>query len=195
MSMSEDISAPSLPLRKLCCRKALEWSSLVLGPEVKSSSEIMNPGSFTTSYQSHRLLLIPHVTLWFPGLSSQSHCAEVFRTLCFHSFSSRPFSIAPNFPLLQFALYLVFAIGGIPLQCASWSLYLSIPQIQAYFPSAYLMFITGQMVVIMRRLRGFSCKNYVNYACGMKYETNTLLLRNIFSYFYTQRKVRIYWKL
>ena len=115
MSMSEDISAPSLPLRKLCCRKALEWSSLVLGPEVKSSSEIMNPGSFTASYQSHRLLLIPHVTLWFPGLSSQSHCAEVFRTLCFHSFSSRPFSIAPNFPLLQFALYLVFAIGGIPL--------------------------------------------------------------------------------
>ena len=114
MSMSGAFSVPSLTLRKLCYTKALEWSSLVRGPKAKSSSEIVNPTLFTISYQSHRLLLTPHVTLWFPGLSSPSQRAEVFRTLCFYSFSSRPFSIAPNFLLLQFALYLVFANGGIP---------------------------------------------------------------------------------
>ena len=36
--------APFLTLIKLCYTKALEWSSLVTGPQAKSSSsEIMNP--------------------------------------------------------------------------------------------------------------------------------------------------------
>lgn len=82
--------------------------SLVLGPEVKSSSEIMDPGSFTASYQSHRLLLIPHVTLWFPGLSSVKATAEKFSEHCVSTpFSSRPFSIAPNF-FLFFSLHFIW---------------------------------------------------------------------------------------
>ena len=41
-----------LTLVKLCYTKALEWSSLVPGPEAKSSSsEITNPALFTISYQ------------------------------------------------------------------------------------------------------------------------------------------------
>ena len=43
MSMSEAFSAPLLTLVKLCYTKALERSSLVPGPEAKSSSEISNP--------------------------------------------------------------------------------------------------------------------------------------------------------
>ena len=51
MSMSEAFSVPFYPLIKLCFTKALEWSSLVPGPEDKSSSlEIKNPISFTISY-------------------------------------------------------------------------------------------------------------------------------------------------
>ena len=50
MSMSEAFSVPFYTLIKLCYTKALEWSSLVPGPEVKSSSEIMNPTPFTESY-------------------------------------------------------------------------------------------------------------------------------------------------
>ena len=42
MSMSE-VSLPLFTLIKLSYTKALEWSRLVPGPEVKSSSEIMNP--------------------------------------------------------------------------------------------------------------------------------------------------------
>ena len=37
MSMSEAFSVLLYTLIKLCCTKALEWSSLVPGPEVKSS--------------------------------------------------------------------------------------------------------------------------------------------------------------
>ena len=45
-------SVPFFTLIKLCYAKALEWSSLVPGPEAKSSSsEIMNLTSFTISYQ------------------------------------------------------------------------------------------------------------------------------------------------
>ena len=52
MTMSEAFSVPFYALIKLCYTKALEWSSLVPGPEVKSSSsEIMNPTLFTISYQ------------------------------------------------------------------------------------------------------------------------------------------------
>ena len=42
-------------LTNLCYTKPLEWSSLVPGPEAKSSSEIMNSTSFTTSYHWERL--------------------------------------------------------------------------------------------------------------------------------------------
>ena len=42
-------SVPLHTLIKLCYTKALEWSSLVPGPEAKSSSEITNPASFTIS--------------------------------------------------------------------------------------------------------------------------------------------------
>ena len=50
ISMSEAFSVPFVTLIKLCYKKALEGSSLVPGPEAKSSSEIMNPTSFTVSY-------------------------------------------------------------------------------------------------------------------------------------------------
>ena len=53
MSMSEAFSDPFLTLIKLCYTKALEWSSLVPSPEAKSPSEIINPISFTISYQSY----------------------------------------------------------------------------------------------------------------------------------------------
>ena len=49
MSMSESFSVPST-LIKLLPHKSSEWSSLVSGPKAKSSSEIMNPISFTVSY-------------------------------------------------------------------------------------------------------------------------------------------------
>lgn len=42
------------------------------------------------------------------------------------------------------------------------------------------MFISGQMVVIIKRLIGLSFKNYVNYGCGKKYKTNILILKNNF---------------
>ena len=45
MSMSEDFSVLFYTLVKLCYTKALEWSSPVPGPKVKSSSEIMNPNT------------------------------------------------------------------------------------------------------------------------------------------------------
>ena len=44
-------SVPFYTLIKLCYTKVLEWSSLAPGPEVKSSSEITNPTSFTVCYQ------------------------------------------------------------------------------------------------------------------------------------------------
>ena len=49
MSMSEAFSDSFYALIKLCYTKALEWSSLVPGPEVKSSLEIRNPTPFTVS--------------------------------------------------------------------------------------------------------------------------------------------------
>ena len=52
MSMSEAFSVPLLTLVKLCYTKALERSSLVPGPEAKSSSEITNPTSFTVDSRS-----------------------------------------------------------------------------------------------------------------------------------------------
>ena len=52
MSMSEASSVAFYTLIKLCYSKALEWSSLVPGCEAKSSSsEIMNPTSFSVGYQ------------------------------------------------------------------------------------------------------------------------------------------------
>ena len=51
MSMSEAFSDPFLTLIKLCYTKALEWSSLVPGPQAKSSSDIMNSTLFSISYQ------------------------------------------------------------------------------------------------------------------------------------------------
>ena len=52
MSVSEASSVAFYTLIKLCYSKALEWSSLVPGCEAKSSSsEIMNPTSFSVGYQ------------------------------------------------------------------------------------------------------------------------------------------------
>ena len=53
MSTSE-VLCPFFTLLKLCFTEALEWSSLVPGPEAKSSSsEITNPTWFSLSYQDH----------------------------------------------------------------------------------------------------------------------------------------------
>ena len=50
--LCQKLSLFLLILIKLCCTKALEWSSLVPGPEAQSSSsEITNPTLFTVSYQ------------------------------------------------------------------------------------------------------------------------------------------------
>ena len=51
-SQSEAFSVTFYTLIKLCYTKALEWSSLVPGPDATSSWEITNPTSFTVSYQS-----------------------------------------------------------------------------------------------------------------------------------------------
>ena len=50
MSVSQAFSVPFLTLIKFCYARALEGSSLVPGPEDKSSSEIMNPALFILSY-------------------------------------------------------------------------------------------------------------------------------------------------
>ena len=56
ISMSEAFYVPFYTLIKLSYTKALEWSSLVPGPETKSSSsEITNLTSFTISYQRNIL--------------------------------------------------------------------------------------------------------------------------------------------
>ena len=55
MSVSEDFSVPFYNLIKLCYTKPLEWSSLVPGPEAKSS-ELTNPTSFTV--KDHQLLTV-----------------------------------------------------------------------------------------------------------------------------------------
>ena len=51
MSMSKVFSV-LFTVIKLLPHKSPEWSSLVSGPEGNSSLEIMNPKSFTVSYQS-----------------------------------------------------------------------------------------------------------------------------------------------
>ena len=61
ISMSEAFSVPFVTLIKLCYKKALEGSSLVPGPEAKSSSEIMNPILFTLRYQ-HPYRFLPRNT-------------------------------------------------------------------------------------------------------------------------------------
>ena len=50
--LSEAFSVPFYTLIKLCYTKALEWSSLVPGPEATSSPDITNPTLFTVSYHS-----------------------------------------------------------------------------------------------------------------------------------------------
>ena len=50
MSVSETFSVPFLILIKLCCMKALQWSTMVPGPEAKSSLEVTNLTQFTISY-------------------------------------------------------------------------------------------------------------------------------------------------
>ena len=56
MSMSEAFSVPFDTLIKLCYTKALERSSLVPGPEAKSSLEITNPTWFTVKLSGGRVL-------------------------------------------------------------------------------------------------------------------------------------------
>ena len=89
MSVSEAFSLP-LHLIKLCYTKALEWSSLVPGPEVRLSSlEITNWTSFTISYHffmdfprlPHHLII--HGIVWLLSMnygylpSSRSNMARV----------------------------------------------------------------------------------------------------------------------
>ena len=58
MSMSEAFAVPYNTLIKLCYTKALEWSSLVPGPKVKSSSlEITNLTPFSINYQKYCLVI------------------------------------------------------------------------------------------------------------------------------------------
>ena len=75
------ISLSLFTLIKLCYTKALEWSSLVAGLDVKSSSEIMNPTPFTISYHNESVLCIRWPKYWsfsfnispsneYPGLIS-----------------------------------------------------------------------------------------------------------------------------
>ena len=54
---------PFYTLIKLCYTKALEWSSLVPGSEVKSSSEIMNLTLFTISCQTQQANSSSHLIL------------------------------------------------------------------------------------------------------------------------------------
>ena len=65
-SMSEAFSVPFVTLIKLCYKKALEGSSLVPGPEAKSSSEITNPTLFTISYHRGQGYLQIVSTCGFP---------------------------------------------------------------------------------------------------------------------------------
>ena len=70
LSVSEAFLVPFLALIKPCYTKALEWSSLVPGPEAKSSSEITNPTSFTISYQGSAVLSPQGISLgWSLGVS------------------------------------------------------------------------------------------------------------------------------
>ena len=62
MSMLDAFSVPILTWIKLCYTKALEWSSLVPGPEAQSPSEIKNPTLFTVHYHADQLIS----SLWSP---------------------------------------------------------------------------------------------------------------------------------
>ena len=93
MSMSEIFSVPFLTLIKLSYTKALEWSSLVPGPEATSSSEITNPTSFAITY--HFLLHLLHwqldylpLTQW-ESLNIYMHiyiCMYIYRCIYFFLF-------------------------------------------------------------------------------------------------------------
>ena len=62
--LCQKVSLPLSTLRKLCYTKALEWSSLVPGPEVKSSSlEIKNLTLFNIS--NHYVRFIHHTFITF----------------------------------------------------------------------------------------------------------------------------------
>ena len=65
MAMSEVFSVPFYTLIKLCFTKALEWSSLVPGPEDKFYLEVTNMTSFTISYQESTIFLIK-MCFYFP---------------------------------------------------------------------------------------------------------------------------------
>ena len=68
MSMSDTFSFPFLTIINLCYTKALEWSSLIPGPEAKSSSQV------TKSDPVHHKLSIPQIKTTFtsPSLSPQT---------------------------------------------------------------------------------------------------------------------------
>ena len=72
MSVSEAFSVAFFTLIKLCYTKTLEWSSLVPGPGVKSSSEITNPTLFAIILGAH------------PGSSGQGKSSQS-SSLCFLS--------------------------------------------------------------------------------------------------------------
>ena len=74
--LSQKFSLPFFTLIKLCYTKALEWSSLVPGPEaISSSSEITNPTPFTGSYHSDLLT---------------KTCASVAACACCHQYCLLP---------------------------------------------------------------------------------------------------------
>ena len=65
---------PFFTLIKLCYTKALEWSSLVPGPKAKSL-EIINPTSFTISYQwgDHESDIVTISYQWVSSCYMESH--------------------------------------------------------------------------------------------------------------------------
>ena len=85
MSISEAFSASFLTLIKLCYWKALEWSSLVPGPEAKSSSlEITNPTSFTISYQYEEVFYLGSQICFFFFLLMKKTNKTFLCAMCGH---------------------------------------------------------------------------------------------------------------
>ena len=86
MSISEAFSVPFYTLIKLCYIKTLEWSSLVPGPEAKSSSsEIMNWTPFTMSYQCHGDKVHRQMSAQLYKHARPHHLLEVKGLSAFHS--------------------------------------------------------------------------------------------------------------
>ena len=85
MSMSETFSVSFLTLIKFCNTKALEWSSLVPGPEAESSLEIKNLTPFTISH-----LLQACLGSSGQGKNTQRSSHPAFSYVCFLLYFTNP---------------------------------------------------------------------------------------------------------